>query len=92
MPIIIFFEKMYICFIDFRASLFLGQLYGPKFFLGSFLVCLSLFIYQSTQKTLTNKTTVGSNSANRQRNLPLPMYMPKEVISKVMEQNDVSKA
>ncbi|XP_063721664.1 CMP-sialic acid transporter-like isoform X2 [Symsagittifera roscoffensis] len=87
-----FASSMSLVLASFCSFCLTGQLYGPKFFLGSFLVCLSLFIYQSTQKTLTNKTTVGSNSANRQRNLPLPMYMPKEVISKVMEQNDVSKA
>jgi len=67
------------------CSFFLtGQLYGPKFFLGSFMVCGSLFIYQSasTAAARNKHAATGSSprSSPRGPSGSLPMYMPKNII------------
>ena len=68
-----FASSMSIVFASMCSFFIFNQYYGFKFFVGSLLVCLSLFIYQSAVSSKSGGDKGKSDSV-------LPMYNPKNIV------------
>ena len=72
-----FASSMSIVFASLCAFFLTGENYGVKFFIGSILVCSSLFIYQSAA---TSKPTAKPHTSTTSKK-ELPMYYPSRISS-----------
>lgn len=72
-----FASSMSIVFASLCAFFLTGENYGLKFFIGSILVCSSLFIYQSAAISKPAAKPHGSTTNKKE----LPMYYPSRIAS-----------